>query len=52
MLSAEPDLEVAEYEDVEVVAAVVVGIALDAPAVRRGGHRPQNVDHVVVAGIS
>ena len=31
MLSAEPDLEVAEHEDVEVIAAIVVRIALDAP---------------------
>ena len=52
MLSAESDLEVAEHEDVEVVAAIVVRIALHAPAVRRGDHRPKDVDHGAVSAIS
>lgn len=52
VLSAEPDLEVAEYEDIKIVTTIVVRIALDAAAVGRGGHRTQDVDHGAASGTS
>jgi len=45
MLSTQPDLVTTEHEDVEVIASVVVRIALDATTVRSCDHRSQDVDH-------
>ncbi len=44
VVATEPELEATELEHVE-IAAGVVRIALDAPAVSSGGHRPEDVDH-------
>ena len=52
MLTAQPDLVAAEDEDVEVVAAIVVRIALDAAAVRSRSHWAEDVDHGTVSGRS
>src|SRR5574342_1088883 len=47
VLPAQAELEAAELEDVEVVSAVVVRIALDAAAVSRGDDGSQDVDHEI-----
>lgn len=45
MLSAEPDLEASELEDVEVISAIIIWIAFEAASVSRGNDGTQDVDH-------